>query len=840
MKPPVHIDFTALLLGTLGHTEGEFTSLLYITPGSDIPHAAVMDPGDAVAAAAKLPRNADCYFGVNPVAGPARKNAGKGTEDDVTRLAALFCDIDVKPGACRSVDVAKAIVAELGIILGTRPSAMVYSGGGVHAYWPILDGHDIVTARPILKRWHRLVAAVADKLGVNVDNVYNLDRVLRLPGTFNHKTGTPRPVTAEEDTGGPLELAEVAERLDEVGIFQRPEDTAAVDRTEVSTPAEWGWADNTCPYVAKMVAGFATDSPKKGSGRSPWLISCKVRLNCAKRLGCITEADYKQAEANLEARFAEVLADPAFDTPRPVKKYEHRDTKRAGVKRASQKTDDDARAELGGHTHAGTAVEVIAGEIVDDGGDSVMAFKFPDNHRPTDVGNAARLIAAAAGQIRYVPTWGKWIVYRKGRWIVDDRDTFITEVAKRVSKRLFALAAKTASDGDPDGKAKLIWAWAMRSDSASSIASMIRLARGADGITVHHDDLDADPWILNVTNGTIDLRTGKLLPHAPADLCTLQAPVSFDPDAAAPLWDKCLQRWQPDPEVRQYIQTRAGASATGIPTETLDVDHGGGGNGKSKFHGAIQRTLGDYSTVPHKSLIVAGRFDQHPTVVADLFRKRLAVAAETKAAERLDEEQVKNLTGGDELKARRMKEDPWKFWPTHTMIICSNHKPVVTGCDEGTWRRLRLVPWTVTIPPGERDEHLAAKLAEEASGILNWIIEGAVRYADSGITPPGAVLAATQQYRTDEDVVSRFVTECLDIDATESGLRNTWMYSSDIAAELDDWCKENSFSIVPPMGDVAAKLKDLGGKSGGRKQIHGKRSTIWHGITVKQTGSATP
>lgn len=484
--------------------------------------------------------------------------------------------------------------------------------------------------------------------------------------------------------------------------------------------------------------------------------------------------------------------------------------------------------------------DVIEGEIVDDGTDSVMALKLPDGHRPTDVGNAARLIAAAGSEIRYVPTWGKWIVYRKGRWIVDDRDTFITEVAKRVSRRLFALAAKTAANGDPDGKAKLIWAWAMRTDSAASIASMIRLARGADGITVHHDDLDANPWILNVANGTINLRNGELLPHEPADLCTLQAPVSFNPDATAPLWNKCLRRWQPDPEVWQYIQTRAGASATGIPTETLDVDHGGGGNGKSKFHGAIQRVLGDYSTVPHKSLIVAGRFDQHPTVVADLFRKRLAVAAETKAAERLDEEQVKNLTGGDELKARRMKEDPWKFWPTHTMIICSNHKPVVTGCDEGTWRRLRLVPWTVTIPPGERDEHLAAKLAQESSGILNWIIDGAVRYAANGITPPAAVLAATQQYRTDEDVVSRFVAECIHVDPTDAGQRNTWMYSSDIAAELADWCKDNSLAVVPPMGDVAAKLKELGGKPGGRKQIHGKRSTIWHGISVRQGESATP
>ena len=376
------VDFTALLLGALGHTEGEFTSLLYFNAGDDTPHAEVMEPADAVAAAAKLPRNADCYFGVNPVAGPTRKNAGKGTEADVTRLAALFCDIDVKPGACPSVDVAQAIVAELGILVGTCPSTIVYSGGGVHPYWPVLDGHDTKAARVILKRWGRLVAAVAEKFGVAVDNVFNLDRVLRLPGTFNHKTGTPRPVIAEEVNGGPLELAEVAERLDEVGIFEIPEDTTEADHTEVSTPSEWQWAHRTCAYVTTMVDGFRTDSPKMGAGRSPWLISCKVRLNCAKRLGCITEADYQRAVTNLEERFAEVVADPAFDAPRRVKKYEHRDTMRHGVKRAAAKSDDDCRAELGGHSH--DSDRVIEADPADLGGDGAgdnsdgVVFTFID------------------------------------------------------------------------------------------------------------------------------------------------------------------------------------------------------------------------------------------------------------------------------------------------------------------------------------------------------------------------------------------------------------------------------------------------------------------------------
>ncbi|MDO0974024.1 phage/plasmid primase, P4 family [Mycolicibacterium frederiksbergense] len=463
--------------------------------------------------------------------------------------------------------------------------------------------------------------------------------------------------------------------------------------------------------------------------------------------------------------------------------------------------------------------------------DRVEAHKFPDKYRPTDVGNAGRLLAHARGRIRYVHAWGKWIVYQNGRWIIDEKDALVSEIAKIVPRRLYELAAETAMK-DTD-KAKPIWNWALKSDTSNNIAAMIRLARGMQGVIVDHDKLDADPWLLNCRNGTIDLRTGELLDHDPADLCTLQAPVRFDPEAAAPLWESCLQRWQPGDDVRDYLQVRAGAGASGMPTETVDIDYGGGGNGKSKFHGAVQHVLGPYACVPHKSLLVAGRFEQHPTVIADLFRKRLAVASETKQAENLDDESVKNLTGGDRLKGRRMKEDPWEFWPTHTLIMLSNHLPTVQGRDEGIWRRLRLVPWTVTIGEDERDERLAAKLREEAPGILNWIVAGAVRFYRDGLNPPDSVRAATDGYRAEEDVIGRFITECLSIDTT------AWCHSTDIQAELDSWCAEQSIAAVPRMNEVAATLRERGCKSGGRKQVGGKRSTIWRGVSVTQAGDET-
>ena len=356
---------------------------------------------------------------------------------------------------------------------------------------------------------------------------------------------------------------------------------------------------------------------------------------------------------------------------------------------------------------------------------------------------------------------------------------------------------------------------------------MVRLARGAPGILVEHEQLDADPYLLNVRNGTIDLRTSTLRPHDPADLMTVQCPVAYDSDARASLWEACVERWQPDRAVRDYIQVRAGAGATGRPTETVDVDYGTGANGKSKFWGAIQDVLGDYTVVPHKSLLVAQRHEQHATVVAKLFRKRLAVASETRAADVLDDEQVKNLTGSDRPSGRRMREDPWEFQPSHTLVMFSNHRPTIQGRDEGIWRRLRLVPWEVTIPEDERDDDLAAKLHAEAPGILAWVVAGARRFITEGLTVPDAVHAATDRYRSDEDTVGRFVDEVLRIG-------KGWAWSADIRNELESWCADQGVDPPPSMKDIADMLRSHGCRSE-RRTVSGRKGVIWQGVTIAES-----
>lgn len=411
-----------------------------------------------------------------------------------------------------------------------------------------------------------------------------------------------------------------------------------------------------------------------------------------------------------------------------------------------------------------------------------------DGFRATESGNANRFVRASDGRARYVHAWGKWIVYDdSGVWRVDYGDALVTELAKSVAQQMFTEALNA---GHTTGQRDALLKAARAAEKATSIAAMIKLARAIPGVLVDHQALDNNIWLLNVTNGTIDLRTGVLRAHDPDDLLTLQAPTAYDESAVAPLWSSCLLRWQPDPAMRSYLQRVIGTGATGQPVEHLFINLGPGGNGKGKFYGAVAQVLGDYVVIPHKSLLTVTKHEQHDTIKARLFRARLAIASETDTNDRIDEAKVKDITGGDLLEARRMREDPWKFKPSHTMVMHTNHRPRVRGTDEGVWRRLRLIPWNVSIPKVEQDDQLATKLTEEASGILNWIVRGAREWHEHGLEEPAPVVEATASYRADEDSLAAFVEEYCELHPSYR------VAMPDLWKAYEEWCQSSGADPV--------------------------------------------
>lgn len=373
----------------------------------------------------------------------------------------------------------------------------------------------------------------------------------------------------------------------------------------------------------------------------------------------------------------------------------------------------------------------------------------------TDLGYARRLIHVYGDRLRYVVAWKRWLVWDGGRWAADadgQAQRWMKGIARTVTTALLLANAE-----------KDVVRAAKRAESNHSVSGALSLASTEVETSITPDKLDADPYLLNCRNGVLDLRTLELRDHHPELLLTKMAGADFQPEASSPEFTKFLERVQPDPRMRDYLARLLGHALEGRVTEhVLPIFSGAGANGKSTLISAVLAALGDYGDAADPELLTAKTFDAHPTGTADLFGKRVAVLHETDRGRRLAEATVKRLTGGDRVKARRMREDFWWFEPSHTFVMLTNHRPVVGGADLSIWRRIKLVPWEVEIPAGEQDQALGDRLRLEAPAVLAWLVAGYRDWRERGLADPEQVTAATASYRADSDPLGRFLSErCL-------------------------------------------------------------------------------
>src|SRR5215218_4665651 len=335
----------------------------------------------------------------------------------------------------------------------------------------------------------------------------------------------------------------------------------------------------------------------------------------------------------------------------------------------------------------------------------------PRGYNLTDLGNAERFIARHGADVRYCYAWSRWIVWAGSRWERDE-----TGRAHRLAKETVRGIYQEAAGAEDEDRRKALAKHAARSEAEAKIRAMLELAKSE--VPASPDEFDSAPWLLNAPNGTLDLRTGELREHRREGLLTKMAGADYHPNAEAPLWAATLERVLPSPALRTFFKKLCGYSITGDVSEhILAVLYGTGANGKSTILNALLAAVHDYGMQAAPDLLVAKK-GSHPTEVADLFGKRLVASIEVEDGRRLAESLVKQLTGGDKVRARRMRQDFWQFDPTHKVFMAVNHKPEVRGTDTAIWRRIRLIPFTETIPPGEQDKKLPEKLRGELSGIL--------------------------------------------------------------------------------------------------------------------------
>ena len=361
--------------------------------------------------------------------------------------------------------------------------------------------------------------------------------------------------------------------------------------------------------------------------------------------------------------------------------------------------------------------------------------------------------------LRYCETFGKWFEWEGRRWREDDRRRVFSH-ARRLCRDKSSEALVSIENEKTAAKIANVVA------SAKTVAAVVNLARADARHATASDDWDADPWALNTPAGIVDLRTGQMRPHDRTALCSKMTAVA--PTAAScPLWTQFLdQVTAGDADLQRFLRRIAGYGLTGSTREhALFFLYGTGANGKGTFLNTLTAILGDYARVAGMDTFTESHSDRHPTELAMLRGARLVAAQETEEGRRWAESRIKALTGGDPISARFMRQDFFTYTPQFKLLIAGNHKPGLRNIDEAIRRRFHLLPFTVRIPPEQRDPNLFEKLKAEWPGILRWALEGCLEWQAQGLNPPAAVIEATAEYFDDEDSFGRWLEECCARDA---------------------------------------------------------------------------
>lgn len=398
----------------------------------------------------------------------------------------------------------------------------------------------------------------------------------------------------------------------------------------------------------------------------------------------------------------------------------------------------------------------------------------------TDAGNAEALAALHGDRLRYDHRRRRWLVWRTHRWATDN-DGEIERLALATVRERLRIAADI-DDSDKRGKAAK---WALGSENRGRLRALVDIARSIRPISDPGESWDSDPWLLGCTNGVVDLRTGELRPGKPGDLLTMSTGIEYNPQAKAERFLQFLgEVFNNDSELVEFVQRAAGYCLTGdIREHVLFLCWGRGTNGKSTLLNALRAALGEYATNTPFSTFELNQSSQTNDIAA-LYGLRFVTASETSESRRLNEARVKAITGGDPVTARFLFGEYFTYQPTYKVWLAMNHKPIITGVDEGIWRRIRLVPFTVSFK-GREDKTLAQTLAAEKQGILAWAVQGALKWQAGGLTDPRAVMAATEEYRQESDILAHFLADCT-IEKDGASVRGGDLYNA-----YKTWCKDN-------------------------------------------------
>lgn len=440
----------------------------------------------------------------------------------------------------------------------------------------------------------------------------------------------------------------------------------------------------------------------------------------------------------------------------------------------------------------------------------------------TDTGNAERLVERHGHNLRYVSEWNQWLVWDGMVW---RRDT--TSRVQRMAKDTVRAMYREAATIEDEERRKALASHAAKSENRQRLISMVELAKSEPKVVVEASEMDADGWLLAVRNGVVDLRTGRLMEHARSFNLMRMVDVEYSAAAECPTWLAFLNTiFDGDTAMIDFIQRACGYSLTGdVSEQVFFFMHGTGRNGKSTFANTLAAATGDYYQKLSTESLMARHYSVVPADIAALPGARLAVAAEVEAGHRLAETLVKDLVGGDDIRARFLHQNWFTFRPSAKLWIYGNSRPAIRGTDDGIWRRVRLIPFGVQIPAERVDGRLGEKLRHELAGILAWMVAGCLAWQQNGLGEPPAVKDATAAYREEMDFLAEFLAEACDINAgsTEN--------ATDVFHAFSQWCKVNGEKAQTQTA-FGRMLRERGYE---KSRITGGRR-VYHGLRLNENG----
>lgn len=644
----------------------------------------------------------------------------KSSKSDVESLTFFHVDIDPREGY--SFNEERDRILKLIKSFPIMPSVIVDSGGGYQCFWRISPNIAIENNVAEFEGYNKRLAHA-----LGGDKCWSLEHLMRLPSTWN------LPTDKKKEKGQVKALAKIIDQNNKTYTIK---DFESLPKLEV-------------PTVGEVIPISPCEIPLKFYE----LLKSDHKLKARWEGNTIGLVD--KSRSGLDMSVAQLLYQHGLSKPEIAAilfEFPHGKGAQEGFKYISL-----TLSKLGGLNKA-------------QGSESM-----------TDLGNARQLITNHGEKIRYCHVIKKWLIWDGFYWHWDD-DEQIMRYAKETASYMLMEAAYQ----DDDTRKSIQTKWALKSQDIKRLQAMIELAKSEPDIPISLDQLDSNKFHFGVSNGVLDLRSGHLIPYNPMDYITKSVKIEYDPDAQCPTWLAFLnQIFDNDQDLVGFVQRAVGYSLTGDASEEcLFFLHGDGANGKTTFLNTILAITGKHGRQCASETMMTKRDRGIPNDIARLRGARFVATSETDAGQRFAESQIKQLTGRDKIVARHLYAEYFEFEPEFKIWLAANHKPTIQGNDYAIWRRIKLIPFKVTIPKEKQDKYLASKLHKELPGILNWALQGCLEWQKVGLEEPIQVLNATQGYKDEMDSIGNWMTDCCDIANAKQGKAST-LYES-----YKSWCTE--------------------------------------------------